>query len=1162
MNNPTIDQLWLLMCSGLVLLMQAGFLCLEAGLTRSKNSVNVAFKNMADLAIAPLMFWLFGAQLMFGVGAIAWTGDPESGLIIPLIFQTMFCATAATIVSGAVAERMRLNAYAVVAGVICLAIYPIVGSWAWGGAYGGPAGWLESLGFKDFAGSGVVHMTGGFAALAVVMVLGPRTGRFAPGRLRAGFPKANLPLAMLGAIILFFGWIGFNGGSTGAMNDTVGVAVLNTMLCAVSGCTAIYVVATLKAQIKGSHCLSPEVVINGLLGALVASCAAADVMQPIEAILTGVFAALAVWLTEHALVRLRIDDVVGAFPVHGVGGLVGIVAAACVANSEATLGVQVLGAAAIGGGVFLAVYLPLRLLAPTTWLRVSREDESRGLNEVEHGVKSEFQVLSQGLETVAHGGAGAAEAVCTSATPQTIIEASHVLPTDPTETDSKPADDAEAFLQQCTALLDQASHDAADAARDQANQRTEGERRAHGELLHAIFDALDTQIAILDAGGVIIECNHAWRQFVRHAEVDFENEQRPTFYGVVDHGVYRGNDAEALSEAVRSIVAGQDVYHDAEHSVYLDGHFRDFHVRVKPLPTSANGAAIVVQCDVSDVRTNERALVESKEQAETLANALETSQKAVELAVNGGNLGLWYWDVNTGYFELNRDWLVALGHENADLGADIDSFRDLLHSDDRVLWTSADAASLAVEEPYDRQFRLRRADGTYAWTQALGRANARRGDGAPEALSGIFLDIDARKNAELRDTGMAKIIEESVNEVFVVDATTWRFIEVNRGARENLGLTLKELIKLTPADINPEYDLEQLCKLVGPLRSGDTHRLEFETRHERKDGTAYPVMINLQASRLVGRDVFVAIAVDLTQRRKLEAQLANAQKLESIGQLAAGVAHEMNTPLQYVGNNIAYLSDCSARLFEVIDHYERLLSGAEPPSPWPKRIAEAKQLRDDRRFDRLRAEIPQALDESTEGVQRVLKIVRAMKEFSHPGETTKTSTDLNKLITSMTTVTRNRWKYAAELDLQLDAGLPTVACDAGAINQVVVNLIVNAADAIAGGEETADPETLGKITVRTSADDEYATVEVTDTGCGMEPELLDRIFDPFFTTKQVGKGTGQGLSLSHTIVVENHGGCLEVESEPGVGSCFRVRLPLSSHPADAARTDATEAVTA
>jgi Amt family ammonium transporter len=245
MDMSVLDALWVLVCTGFVFLMQAGFLCLETGLTRSKNAVNVALKNVADFALSFLLYWAFGFAVMFGVSRAGWIGSSGSlmpmdqqdfGLTTMFLFQAMFCATAATIVSGAVSGRMRFGAYLVTAAIVSGMIYPVFGHWAWGGAIGGPAGWLAAIGFVDFAGSSVVHGVGGWAALAAVLVVGPRAGRFERGQSHDALSGSSLPLAMLGTMLLWVGWIGFNGGSTLAMNDQVRGSSSTPSCRALPGC--------------------------------------------------------------------------------------------------------------------------------------------------------------------------------------------------------------------------------------------------------------------------------------------------------------------------------------------------------------------------------------------------------------------------------------------------------------------------------------------------------------------------------------------------------------------------------------------------------------------------------------------------------------------------------------------------------------------------------------------------------------------------------------------------------------------------------------------------------------------------------------------------------------------------------------------------------------
>ncbi|MBI3515850.1 MAG: HAMP domain-containing protein [Proteobacteria bacterium] len=279
------------------------------------------------------------------------------------------------------------------------------------------------------------------------------------------------------------------------------------------------------------------------------------------------------------------------------------------------------------------------------------------------------------------------------------------------------------------------------------------------------------------------------------------------------------------------------------------------------------------------------------------------------------------------------------------------------------------------------------------------------------------------------------------------------------------------------------------------------------------------------------------------ERQMMETQLRQAQKLEALGTLAGGIAHEINTPTQYVGDNIRFLETSFADLRTVLEHAAALRAAAEAE---PRLAALASALHEAATaadLDFLRDEIPTAITQSLDGVDRIRQIVLAVKEFSHPDVKEVTPLDLNRAIETTITVSRNQWKYLAELDTALAPDLPPVPCRGGEINQVFLNLIVNAAHAIeAKGDGT------GRITVATRHDGDWAEIRVSDTGTGMTPELIARIFDPFFTTKAPGKGTGQGLAICHAIVVQKHGGSIAVDSKPGEGTCFIVRLPLTAAP--------------
>lgn len=292
------------------------------------------------------------------------------------------------------------------------------------------------------------------------------------------------------------------------------------------------------------------------------------------------------------------------------------------------------------------------------------------------------------------------------------------------------------------------------------------------------------------------------------------------------------------------------------------------------------------------------------------------------------------------------------------------------------------------------------------------------------------------------------------------------------------------------------------------------------------------------------RNAMTHLEQEMEDRRTLESQLVQAQKLESIGQLAAGIAHEINTPAQYVGDNTRFLRNEFESLLRVIDHYSSQLDASAPASDWQERQTAIRGVLDEVDYDFLRTEVPQALSQSLEGIERITQIVKAMKDFSHPGSDHKEPADINKAIESTTTVCANRWKYIADLELNLDPTMPPVPCLLGEFNQVILNIVVNAADAI--DALRTGTEQRGLIRIETSHDDGHAEIRISDNGGGMPESVRQKIFDPFFTTKEVGKGTGQGLSICRDVVARKHQGEIHCESQQGVGTTFRIRLPLQN----------------
>ncbi len=409
-----LDLLWVLICSALVFSMQAGFLCLESGLTRNKNSINVAVKNVADFAIATVVFWLVGFGLMFGGSWGGWVGVSHFGLFEQLdfhaplmtfvLFQLMFCATSATIVSGAVAERMRFSTYVAVTTGVAVLIYPVFGHWAWGGAMeGSPTGWLSRMGFVDFAGSSVVHGVGGWVSLVAVATIGPRAGRFVPGEAPRTIPAGNLPLAMLGVLILFFGWFGFNGGSTLALDTRVPGILVNTVIGGAAGIVGGIAIGWWRH----GYC-EIGYLINGAIAGLVGITAGCHVISPLAALVIGLVAAGLMVLATELLTALRIDDAVGAIPAHLLPGIWGTMCVGFFGNLERIgngntrleqIGVQLLGVVACGLWACLAAWLLLRVVGRFGPLRVRPEDEHMGLNISEHGTRTELIDLVDAMES-------------------------------------------------------------------------------------------------------------------------------------------------------------------------------------------------------------------------------------------------------------------------------------------------------------------------------------------------------------------------------------------------------------------------------------------------------------------------------------------------------------------------------------------------------------------------------------------------------------------------------------------------------------------------------------------------------------------------------------------------------------------------------------------
>ncbi len=386
------NWMWTVIAACLVFLMQAGFAFLEAGMVRAKNLINIMMKNLADLSIGTLGFWAVGFGLMFSGDVFEAFPNPDTNsygedpnwMYAFILFQTVFAATAATIVSGAMAERTKFGAYLFLSLIITTVIYPTTGSWAWGGLWHG-GGWLEDMGFVDFAGSTVVHSVGGWAALAGAIVLGPRIGKFNKDGSANALPAHNMGMATLGMLILWFGWFGFNAGSTTSMDDgNFARVAFVTTLSASSGA----LVAMLTNWVLFKY---PDLsmTINGGLAGLVSITAGCYTMTPLGAIIAGGVGGVVVIFSILGLEKLKVDDPVGAVSVHGVCGAWGTLACAipflCRPGEAASPVAQLAGVGAVFVFVFLSALVMFFVIDKTVGLRVTAEEELEGLDIFEHG---------------------------------------------------------------------------------------------------------------------------------------------------------------------------------------------------------------------------------------------------------------------------------------------------------------------------------------------------------------------------------------------------------------------------------------------------------------------------------------------------------------------------------------------------------------------------------------------------------------------------------------------------------------------------------------------------------------------------------------------------------------------------------------------------------
>ena len=420
-------------------------------------------------------------------------------------------------------------------------------------------------------------------------------------------------------------------------------------------------------------------------------------------------------------------------------------------------------------------------------------------------------------------------------------------------------------------------------------------------------------------------------------------------------------------------------------------------------------------------------------------------------------------------------------------------------------------------------------------------------DGKLIGIAGVGRDItvpkkmeQALREAELKYRG---IFNKAVVGIFQC-TPEGRFLSVNPSMAFSFGYGAPEEMVDAITDISTQFfaspergtEFMMMMKRVGGVKN-------FECEAYCQDGKTIWLTMSTRTIRMKGEIIRIeGVCDDISERIQIREQILQTQKLEAVGQLAAGIAHEINTPTQYIADNIRFMKDNFADLQHLLECYGALHGAVRAGTVAEELLQSTRKAEKQADISYLLKEIPKALEQSLDGVGRIASIVGAMKEFSHPGTKGKMPLDLNHAIENAVTVCRNEWKYVAELEMELDSALPQIDCIPGEFSQVILNLVVNAAHAI--DDATAQGKTLpGLIRIVTRNCFDSVEISISDTGTGIAQKVRGRIFDPFFTTKAIGKGTGQGLSIARSVVVDKHGGTLEFETELGKGSTFMIRLP-------------------
>jgi PAS domain S-box-containing protein len=669
---------------------------------------------------------------------------------------------------------------------------------------------------------------------------------------------------------------------------------------------------------------------------------------------------------------------------------------------------------------------------------------------------------------------------------------------------------------------------------------------AQEQLLRSVVDSLDARMCVLGDHGGIVGTNVLWDELA--LLMNWPPAQSGVGGSLFDLlATVAGDLSRDVVTAARDLLSGTAGHCAIKGFFPFPDQGEDVVVRLHPVRDHDVARVVLTMINITETTRTQRDLRRVTEEAQLLALVAQHTDNAVVISDAEGRIE---W-ANDAFCQANGytlDELVGVRRQ------------DIVHGP--FLSTPAFArfsAALSSGRGASLEMPIQTRDGRCRWTQV--EVTPIIEDGNPVRLVGIERDITLQRTAQeqLRAaTAQAHLLAERVNaekkllsEVLgsIPHLVYWKDADLRYTGVNQAFLTLRALagedtvLERTEAELDSSDALSELLASIEPqvLASGqgvENHRLVLAGGDQPACSLLLSVLPHTDDQGAVCG--VIGVAADVTHVTTLEQQLAQATKLESIGQLAAGIAHEINTPVQYVSDNTRFLSESFGGVLAAL----RRMSGLAGGSAGADDIAQVMRELD---LEFLAEEIPSALSQSQEGLARVAQIVRAMKDFSHPGQG-RAEADLNRAIESTVQVSRNEWRYVAGLELDLADDIGRVPCYEGELKQVMLNIIVNAAQAIAAERERTGSQESGRIRIRTERLSDEIRITVSDDGPGMSDEIRHKIFDPFFTTKPVGQGTGQGLSMAYAVIVQKHAGSLTVTSSPGAGSTFVIGLPTALPP--------------